>query len=78
MLAPMSTTNAPDTGTKPNGSAVSTTKEPPKNQNEETAGTNKQTQNLAINNPIVKSVDAKNDATIVNNTNNGNAKFCTK
>ena len=73
MLGAISTTNASDTGTKPNGSAVSTTKETPKNQNEETASSNKQNQNHVINNPITKSVDGKDDTAINRNPTNGNA-----
>ena len=72
MLGAISTTNASDTGTKPNGSAVSTTKETPKNQNEETASSNKQNQNHVINNPITKSVDGKDDTAINRNPTNGN------
>ena len=72
MLGAMSTTNASDTGTKPNGSAVSTTKETPKNQNEETASSNKQNQNHVTNNPITKNVDGKDDTAIHRNPANGN------
>ena len=72
MLGAMSTTNASDTGTKPNGSAVSTTKETPKNQIEETASSNKQNQNHVTNNPITKNVDGKDDTALNRNPANGN------
>ena len=72
MLGAMSTTNAPDIGTKPNGSALSTTNEPLKN--DDTACTNKPAQTKAINNPITKHAEAKDDVAMINITSNGMAK----
>ena len=69
MLGAMSTTNAPDIGTKPNGSAMSTTNQPLKN--DDTACTNKPAQNQAINNPITKHTEAKDDVAMINITSNG-------
>ena len=72
MLGAMSTTNAPDIGTKPNGSALSTTNEPLKN--DDTASTNKPAQTKAINNPITKHAEAKDDVAMINITSNGMAE----
>ena len=72
MLGTMSTTNAPDSGTKPNGSAMSTTNEPLKN--DDTACTNKPAQNQAINNPITRHAEAKDDVAMINITSNGMTK----
>ena len=72
MLGAMSTANAPDIGTKPNGSAMSTTNQPLKN--DDTACTNKPAQNQAINNPITKHTEAKDDVAMINITSNGMAK----
>ena len=72
MMGAMSTTNATDIGTKPNGSAMSTTNEPLKN--DDTACTNKSAQNQAINNPITRHTEAKDGVATINITSNGRTK----